>query len=58
MRTFIVKHSQETLTSKDQVTFWHQRKLIDQSLLVRDFQQRCFKDPENDGWVHLLVTTQ
>jgi len=58
MRSFILKHSQGVITPKDLVTFWHNRKLIEQQLLVKDFLLKNYKDLEEDGWLHIKVTTQ
>jgi hypothetical protein len=58
MRSFILRHSQGVMTSKDLITFWHNRKLIEQQLLVKDFLTKNYKDLEEDGWLHIKVTTQ
>ena len=58
MRSFILKHCQGVITSKDLITFWHNKKLIEQQLVVKDFLGKNYKDMESDGWLHIKVTTQ
>ena len=58
MRSFIIRHSQGVITSKDLITFWYNKKLIDQNQLVKDFLNYSFKDFQADSWVHIKVTTQ
>lgn len=58
MRSFVLRHSQGIITSKDLITFWHNRKLIEQQLLVKDFLLKNYKDLEEDGWLHIKITTQ
>ena len=57
MRSFIIKHSHGAITSKDLITFWYNKKLVDQAQSVKDFIKFVFKDSQADGWVHLKVTT-
>ena len=58
MRSFITKHSQGVITSKELISFWYNKKLIEPQILVKDFLLKHFKDTENDGWLHIKVTTQ
>jgi hypothetical protein len=58
MRGFILRHCQGVLTAKDLITFWHNKRLIEQQLLVKDFLHKNYKDLEDDGWLHIKVTTQ
>ena len=58
MRGHIIRHSQNQITSKDFITFWYNRRLIEPHLLVKDFLLKNYKDTENDGWLHIKVTTQ
>lgn len=58
MRSFIIRHSQGVVTSKELISFWHNRKLMDQHKLVKDFLKYEWKDTNNDGWLHIDVTTQ
>ena len=58
LRTFIIRHSQNVITSKDLITFWYNRKLIEPHELVKNFLLKNYKDTEQDGWLHIKVTTQ
>jgi|JI9StandDraft_1071089.scaffolds.fasta_scaffold798489_1 hypothetical protein len=58
MRGYIIKHSKGIITSKDSIFFWHNKKMLDQGSIVKDFLKYSFKDTEKDGWLHLKVTTQ
>jgi hypothetical protein len=58
MRAFIIQYSQGIITAKDSIFFWYNKKFIDSNLRVKDFLKYNFKDLENDGWLHLKVTTQ
>lgn len=58
MRGYIIKHSHGTITAKDSIFFWYNKKFVDQVLTVKEFLKFNFKDGEKDGWLHLKVTTQ
>jgi hypothetical protein len=58
MRSYIIKHSQGVITPKELISFWYNRKLIDQQKIVKDFLKYEFKDTKGDGWLHIDVTTQ
>lgn len=58
MREIVIKYSKGAITSKDSMFFWYNKKLVDQNLTVKDFLKYSYKDIENDGWLHLKVTTQ
>jgi hypothetical protein len=57
MRSFILRYCQGVLTAKENISFWHNKKLIEPHLTVKDFLAKNYKDLENDGWLHLKVTT-
>jgi hypothetical protein len=58
LRGYIIRLSQGIITSKDLITFWYNKKLIDQNKIVKDFLKYEFKDTKNDGWLHIDATTQ
>ena len=58
MRGYILNHSKGSIGPNDSIYFWYNKSFIDPNMPVKEFLKKKFMDNEQDGWLHLKVTTQ